>query len=263
MCIICIKPSHIQMPDENTIRTMFENNPDGAGIMYTENKKVVIKKGFMKVEPLLDYLNSRDWTDLPVILHFRIGTAGPNNELNCHPYPVGTANFVEGECELAMVHNGILYDYDPPKGSEINDTQVFLHEIVEKLPKNWLKNSAIKKLISTEIDGSKLAFLDKKGKINTFGKFEERNGCYYSNDSYYYSSFLSLKTCENESISFNSSFYVDDEGIAFLQAWTKQEFKQYVDELEEKCQQVDDNIFLADSDVYYEVDCSDLAIYRY
>lgn len=241
----------------------------------------------MEVEPLLEYLKTRDWTDLPVVLHFRIGTAGPNNELNCHPYPVGKENFVEGECELGMVHNGILSDYDPPKGSQLNDTQVFLHEIVEKLPKDWLNNSAIKTLIEHESLGSKLTFLDKNGTITNFGDFEEYEGCYYSNDSYM-PRFRSFNTCstywdrydsfddmfgledskflypnKNYSISFDSAFNVDDEGVSFLQAWTKKEFSEYLEELESKCRQVDDNIFIADTDVYYEVDPSDLAIYRY
>ena len=284
MCIICVKEKGIKMPEENIIRTMFEENPDGAGIMYQENKKVFIKKGFMEIEPLLEYLKTRDWTDLPVVLHFRIGTAGPNNELNCHPYPVGMANFTEGECELGMVHNGILYDYDPPKDSDINDTQVFLHEIVEKLPKNWLKNSAIKTLIEHETKGSRLTFLDKNGSITKFGKFEKYEGCYYSNESYlprarnyacmstWNDSFDDmfglneskfLNSNRNYSISFDSAFCVDDEGQAFLQAWTKKEFNEYVEELENKCQQVDDNIYVANTDVYYEVDPSDLAIYRY
>ena len=43
---------------ETTIRTMFTNNPDGAGIMYYDYllQKVIYHKGFMKVEQLLDFV---------------------------------------------------------------------------------------------------------------------------------------------------------------------------------------------------------------
>ena len=276
MCIIAIKPTGVQLPDTERIVTMFDNNPDGAGIMYAENDQVFIKKGFMTVEPLLEYLSSRDWTQLPVVLHFRIGTAGPNNELNCHPYPVGMKNFTEGTCKQAMVHNGILYDYDPPKESEINDTQVFLHEIVEKLPENWKENSAISKLVSNEIGTNKLAFLDKDGTITKFGEYIESEGCYYSNDSFIsYQAFNACSTNDfddlfdygssdfKSSLSFEPAFSMDDEGLAFLQAWNKQEFQEYLKELEEKCERVDNNTYMDDLERYYEVDPSNLTIFKY
>ena len=46
------------MPKRETLKTMWVNNSDGAGYMYTnKQKEVVIKKGFMTVDALLDSLD--------------------------------------------------------------------------------------------------------------------------------------------------------------------------------------------------------------
>ena len=89
MCIIAIKPKDVKMFDDFTIETMFENNPDGAGYMYydSKTKDVVINKGFMTLGALLNSLHSKDLTHTNVVLHFRIGTSGYFNKMNCHPYP--------------------------------------------------------------------------------------------------------------------------------------------------------------------------------
>ena len=50
MCIIVAKRSGIPMPDRTILHTCFENNPDGAGVMWTEDHKVHIRKGFMTVD---------------------------------------------------------------------------------------------------------------------------------------------------------------------------------------------------------------------
>jgi len=140
MCIIAIKPQGKQMFDDNTIKTMFINNPDGAGYMFydKDSKKVCIKKGFMTCKGLLDSLHSKDFTDTNVILHFRIGTSGLNDKLNCHPYPLYQINDTKCSCELGMAHNGILHDFTPPKGSKINDTQTFIKEVLNNLKKGFL-----------------------------------------------------------------------------------------------------------------------------
>lgn len=185
MCIIAVKPLGMEMFPKETIKNMFQRNHDGAGIMWAEDGKVYIKKGFMDVESFLKFVDSRnDWKDIPAVAHFRIGTAGPNDELNCHPYPIRQENTVECSCELAMVHNGILSGYNPLVGSRLNDTQVFINTVINKLPKKFYKNDAIVKLISSSIGTSKLTFLDGNGNITCIGNFIEDGGYKYSNESY-------------------------------------------------------------------------------
>ena len=104
MCIIAVKKAGAEMFPETTIRTMFTNNPDGAGIMYYDYllQKVIYHKGFMKVEQLLDFIKDRDWKNIPVVLHFRIGTSGHKTKLCTHPFPVFDKNKVFGTTDLAV-----------------------------------------------------------------------------------------------------------------------------------------------------------------
>lgn len=184
MCIIAVKPSSKQMFDDAIIKQMFFRNRDGAGLMWTEDETVHFKKGFMTVQEILDFVHSRNWDGVPVVLHFRIGTAGPNNGLNCHPYPIWQSNRLEGECDLCMAHNGILSSYDPPFGSKINDTQVFVNKVLSNLPEGFLESKGIRHLIRKAIGTSRLCFLSKTGKITRFGNWVEDDGYFFSNESY-------------------------------------------------------------------------------
>lgn len=175
MCIIAVKPSSKQM---------FFRNRDGAGLMWAEDETVHFKKGFMTVQEILDFVHSRNWDGVPVVLHFRIGTAGPNNGLNCHPYPIWQSNRLEGECDVCMAHNGILSSYNPPFGSKINDTQVFVNKVLSNLPEGFLESKGIRHLIRKAIGTSRLCFLSKTGKITRFGSWVEDDGYFFSNESY-------------------------------------------------------------------------------
>ncbi len=188
MCIIAIKPKNKKMFDKETIKTMFENNHDGAGFMYYDDeiKKVVINKGFMDYKSLMNELNKNDYTDTNLILHFRIGTSGYKDKLNCHPYPIDKANSLKCVCDIAMAHNGVLRDYTPYNyKSDVNDTQLFIEYALKPLSKGFINNPDIVHLIG-EIIGSanKLAFLDNDNHITLINHFIEDNGYYYSNASY-------------------------------------------------------------------------------
>lgn len=171
MCIIAVKPASKEMFKDSVIKQMFLRNRDGAGVMWNENEIVHFKKGFMTARDVLDFIHSRNWDGVPVVLHFRIGTAGPNNKLNCHPYPIWQENRLEGECDLCMAHNGILSQYDPPIGSKINDTQEFVNKALSNLPEGFLESKGIRHLIRKVIRTSRLCFLSKTGKITRFGKW--------------------------------------------------------------------------------------------
>lgn len=184
MCIIAVKPASKAMFDDSVIKQMFARNRDGAGLMWTENETVHFKKGFMTVQEILIFVHSRSWDGVPVVLHFRIGTAGPNNGLNCHPYPIWQSNRLEGECDLCMAHNGILSSYNPPFGSGINDTQEFVNKVLSNLPEGFLESKGIRHLIRKDIGINRLCFLSKTGKITRFGSWVEDDGYFFSNESY-------------------------------------------------------------------------------
>ena len=62
MCIIVAKEKGVAMPEMNILKTCFENNPDGAGVMWNENNKVEIRKGFMRWSEFESYGNRCSYT---------------------------------------------------------------------------------------------------------------------------------------------------------------------------------------------------------
>jgi predicted glutamine amidotransferase len=186
MCIIAVKKGGQKMFPEETLRMMFANNPDGAGIMWYDRsrRKVGYRKGFMKVENLIEFINGRDWTNEPVVLHFRIGTSGHKTKLCTHPYPVYDRNHVSGFTDLAVCHNGVLSNYFPGYNSAINDSLNFTQKVLSKLDPSFIHDSDKLMLIEELIGTSKLAFIDNTGDITLLGNFIEDDGYIYSNQSY-------------------------------------------------------------------------------
>ena len=212
MCIIAIKPRGKKMFSEETIKTMFQHNPNGAGLMFLKSDETVhIEKGFMKIEPLLKYVkrNKKTLEKTDVVMHFRISTSGKTDELGTHPYSVWTKNNATSvDVKMGMVHNGVLDGYGWHGNDEINDTQVFIKDL-KKLPHNFLNNKAICHLIKNAIGTNRLAFLDKDG-IRTFGQFVKDGDYFFSNESYkprvykptpIYSSYQSSSWWQNENTS--------------------------------------------------------------
>lgn len=187
MCIIAVKPEGKELFPEETIKTMFLRNPDGAGFMFFNKKtnKVESHKGFFNCEDLLKALKEvEDLKDTNAVLHFRIGTSGLMDDLNCHPYPVFEENQKDFETDLAVAHNGVLRDYSPSFGSKINDTQTFIQNVLRKLSPDFVTDPEKMFLIKKLIGSNKLAFLDKNNEIYLIGDFIEDSGYYYSNSSY-------------------------------------------------------------------------------
>ena len=200
MCIIVVKPSGVNVPSNKTLENCFRANPHGAGMMWVEEGKVHISKGFMHYEgfkTLLKDVRSRvDEVETPMIFHFRISTTGSVSAGNCHPFPVcqeyRSMKKAEVVCDLGMAHNGIIAatsnDSDC-RGFDVSDTMVFVKKYVAPLARisggysKVLCNDDMVNLMA-KIADSKLAFLDKKGRIQLRGQFNQYKGCYYSNYSY-------------------------------------------------------------------------------
>ncbi len=188
MCIIAIKPKGKKMFTDDQLKIMFQNNPDGCGYMYHMVDSVQIRKGFLTLDELLADLKKTsmlvDLEKRDVVFHFRIGTSGLNDRLNCHPFPVYEANKTICETQLALAHNGILRNYEPPKKSEINDTQVFIRTVLRKLRYCFQYDKDKLMLIQELIGTNKFAMLDECGKLTLIGDFINDKGYIYSNKSY-------------------------------------------------------------------------------
>lgn len=191
MCIIAAKAAGVPMPSRDTIKTMWEGNSDGAGLMYVEKGQVHIEKGFMKYKDftkVLDRLEKRlDLAATPVVLHFRITTHGGTKPENCHPFPitdnVGALKKLTINSDLGVAHNGII-PITPRKG--ISDTMEYIASQLAPLKKampRFYENKWAMLLVKNAIE-SRMAFLTKEGKLYTIGDFVEDEGILYSNTSY-------------------------------------------------------------------------------
>ena len=192
MCIIAAKPAGIEMPDAETIRAMWGNNHDGAGLMYADKGKVRIEKGFMTFqafEAALTKLSQRlDLTATPMVLHFRIRTHGGTVPECTHPFPitdsVGALKKLATSADVGVAHNGIIHSVVPRKG--LSDTMEYIASQLAPLKRavpTFYKNKHLQLLIKNAIE-SKMVFLTKEGSIYTIGDFLEDGGVLYSNGSY-------------------------------------------------------------------------------
>ena len=157
-----------------TLNRCWDNNPEGAGILWSEGGKVKTFKTFDPGELVKTYHETRARIKTPIVLHFRISTSGKHNTENLHPFTVSNT--------LAFVHNGVIFGLGD---TEHSDTHQF-NEKLKSLPENFLHCATIRELIAAYIDNSKLVFLTGEGEpviINEhLGTWDE--GDWYSNASY-------------------------------------------------------------------------------
>lgn len=201
MCIIAAKPAGIPMPSKDTLRNMWEGNPDGAGFMFPtevvgKNGKrkiaVQVEKGFMTfdhfVAALDDLAKYHDLTSTPIVMHFRITTHGGTCPELTHPFPVTDSRSalrkLRATAPVGVAHNGIIHSVTPAK--DMSDTSEYiatqLAPLHKALPRFWENPHALQ-LIKNAI-GSKMAVLSADGTITTIGEFNEDNGILYSNYSW-------------------------------------------------------------------------------
>lgn len=194
MCIIAISKAGVPFPTEDTIENMWYANPDGAGIMYTNDSgKVVIDKGYMtlkefkaRIEQLKEEIDVQKES---VVLHFRIGTAGGNTPENTHPFPISKKvellQSLYVQSDIGVVHNGIIHIDRPIQ--EISDTMEYIRSRLSYLyhrQKKFYKKDRCMSKIKAEIT-SKMAFLLPDRGVYTVGDFiTEKDGMIYSNTSY-------------------------------------------------------------------------------
>lgn len=193
MCIIMYKPKGVKLPSWEVLENCFENNPDGAGFSYNDGRRAHIQKGFFDFESLKSaLLKIEDLENRDLVVHCRISTSGLVDGGNCHPYAITDYRATEITTKLAIAHNGIFREYNPPKGEKVmNDTQIFIENFIKplyRLRKQFYKFEDVKPILEKEISGSRLALMDRNS-VDLFGNWVEDYGCYFSNSSYSYKKF--------------------------------------------------------------------------
>lgn len=190
MCIICVSPRHTQKPSDDTIRTMFLNNPDGAGYMYARSGIVHIHKGFMNLDDYMNAIHSERFTQRDaVVYHFRISTqAGVTPEMT-HPFPLSgrleNMKALDVDCKCGVAHNGVIALTTDPTNHEYSDTALFITQYLSQIihgPADLTKPHILRYIY--QLAESKFAIMDANGRIATVGAFIKEGGNYYSNNSY-------------------------------------------------------------------------------
>lgn len=177
MCIIAAIPKGKQI-NEDTFMTCWENNPDGTGMMYVNNGKIIVTKELYDIDKLWRNYQKATKLNTDIVLHFRIGTSGTFTSYNIHPFKVNS--------DLWFCHNGIL-KIDVPKNSKENDTQIFNNTVLKLLPKDFIYNHGIIKLITDYIGVyNKFVFLDSTGTVKIINKGSGimYEGIWFSNNTY-------------------------------------------------------------------------------
>jgi hypothetical protein len=213
MCVVIAKPVGSKL-SISTLKRCWDSNNQGAGVSWCDRGEIFIEKGFMEWDSFKGFWESRDWTKIPAIIHFRIATHGGINEENTHPFWVFPS-------QLAFAHNGIM-DFTR-EFDHISDTQVFNRYVLKQLPRNFLSNSGIRLMMEDYIGQSnKLVFLNREGQlsiINEGGGNWEGNGCWFSNSfwkmTYSRSGWVYEDEVERSAFYDPDNYYKDENNTAY------------------------------------------------
>ena len=159
MCIIVCCPPGLMFSHKH-IDVCWNNNPNGAGYMFSRGKKLYVKKGYFDLDSFKqDYTKDFNRTKKSrFVLHFRIATHGGVSKDTCHPFVIHD--------DLAFCHNGTISAQDANTEKGISDTMAFRDNVLSILPPDFLDNDGMVELIEEYSGGSKYAFMDSKGVVN-------------------------------------------------------------------------------------------------
>lgn len=194
MCIIVYKPYEKKMPNKKILKHCWDNNDDGAGYMYPNGKDVVIKKGFMKFDSFYESL-TKDYRKMgrftPFVLHFRISTQAGVNEQCTHPFPLSREmddlRKTRTTNKIGIAHNGVISLTKSAWNVTVtySDTMKFITDYASLLikDKDFYKDRDLVTLLDRLV-GGRLAIMDYEGHTELIGEFKEKDGIYYSNNTF-------------------------------------------------------------------------------
>lgn len=182
MCVIAYKKKGVDAPSVEDIKDMFAVNPDGAGFAWSDGHVVHYEKGFMNVDDLLKRLMPlSQWKNKELAIHFRIGTAGKNDQATCHPFKISN-NYGElrktSGTGAVLFHNGII-DTGGIVNKDSSDTQDFVVGMYPMI-KKYSNSKARDHIISEYTTGNRLLMMYGRH-TKMFGSWTTIKGVMYSN----------------------------------------------------------------------------------
>lgn len=186
MCIAIVKPKGVNLPSKQTLKTCWDNNPDGAGFCYNDGHNVIIHKGYMDFKSFYNAFKicarNNNFVNKDVAIHFRISTGGGVTPQNTHPFMISTRmNDLQrtyAKCKDAFIHNGVISGYGT---KDFSDTMEYVTEIIANIKDIDHSNALINKLANEK--HSRFAVVTRKG-FMLGGSWVKDAGIYYSNTTY-------------------------------------------------------------------------------
>lgn len=139
------------------ISNSWENNDQGAGLMWVESGKVMSFKSFNKDTYTKEYYKLRKKHKGVIVLHFRIATSGKHNTDNLHP-------FISPDKDYGLVHNGVFYGFGDKNYSDTHEVAGLIwSEIKDPMNSVFINNLC-------EENHSKIIMLDKNGDFTIYNE---------------------------------------------------------------------------------------------
>lgn len=217
MCVIVHKNPNISMLKLTILESMFDRNPNGAGLMWQEtlDGPVHFKKGLMTWPDFRAFVKDLGGSNLErmrtwnVVMHFRLATHGSNKEpILTQPFPVAgtwdSLSCTEGVVDAAVAHNGVFrgryldkaaYRWSAPQHDSApqealigpdfgwSDTMEWVEKILYPLyvfnPLDVI-SPVFNRLVDATIDESRVILVTRHG-TKRFGHWIEHEKCFVSN----------------------------------------------------------------------------------
>lgn len=147
MCLIVFVPKGGRFPYKD-LETIYENNPDGFGMMWTDGDRLRGAKGLVSLDEVRYMI--RTGPQNSVAYHFRFATRGASDEDNVHPFEVtdrfwfmhnGTIHDMkkhETKSDTALFAEGLqkFFEHEPDRAYDTVFSRDFLPEIEEMIGLN-------------------------------------------------------------------------------------------------------------------------------
>lgn len=157
MCLIIHKPDANTIIPEHILNNAEKINPDGFGIVYTDNNECCRTMDYNQAYELI--IAKR-----PFVAHYRYATRGTINKGTCHPYHV--KDFIR------LFSNGTVADLGD---KQLCDTYV-VADMLKRIPKKYWKDL----LSMTE---TRFAITYPDGSVERHGNWHEKDGVFYSKNN--------------------------------------------------------------------------------
>lgn len=172
MCIIIYRPEGGAVSEER-LREAYKANPDGCGVLWAKNGRLVCHKGNYSFEDFMVFYRR---AVSPLVVHFRTASSGGITDFAAHPLFVND--------NLAFVQNGNFPEY-ADGASGFTDVQRFNELFLKNLQSDFLFGHALMEALEAYCVNRmvKMVFMDNLGKVKIINEAagEWVDGCWFSN----------------------------------------------------------------------------------